>query len=72
MTALGASHEEDLEEKLTDTLGLLSAPVRRCCVSTGEHFHALQPVACETAEIGLSAGVEVRHGDFSTSRLFGE
>lgn len=53
-------------------MGLLSAPVGRCCVSTGEHFHALQPVACETAEIGLPAGMEVRQGNFSTSRLFGE
>lgn len=46
---------------LTHTLGLLSAPVGCSCIATGEHFGALQLVAGETAEEGLSSGVEVRH-----------
>lgn len=57
---------------LTNTSGLLSTPVRRGCVATGEHFRALQLVAGETAEVGFSASMEVRHRNFSTSRLLGE
>lgn len=72
VTVLGVNSEEEFEAKLADTSGLLSAPVRRRCISTGEHFHALQPVARETAEISFSTRMEVRHRSFSTSRLFGE
>jgi len=57
---------------LTHTSGLLPTPVRRGRIATGEHFEALQLVAGETAKVGFSAWVQVRHGNLSSGRLFGE
>lgn len=57
---------------LTNTSGLLSAPVRRGGVAAGQHLWALQSVAGEAVEEGLTAGVQVCHCDLSTRGLFGE
>lgn len=57
---------------LTNTSGLLSTPVRRGGIAAGQHLWALQPVAGEAVEEGLTTGVEVRHRDLSTRGLFGE
>lgn len=57
---------------LTNASGLLPAPVWRRGIAASQHLGALQPVAGEAVEKGLTPGVEVSHRDLSTRGLFGE
>lgn len=57
---------------LTNASRLLPAPVRRGGVAASQHLGALQPVAGEAVEEGLTTGVEVSYRDLSTRGLFGE
>lgn len=57
---------------LTNASGLLPAPVWCGGVAACQHLGALQPVAGEAVEEGLTTGVEVIHCDLSTRGLFGK